>query len=88
MNATEQRHTRDLVQQVAEGKATIDALLSGQIDAVFDVADGTPVLLAKALRNSEERLREEAALLDAADDAIDASDLDVADTVHGRRRDT
>jgi PAS domain-containing protein len=79
MNATEQRHTRDLVQQVAEGKATIDALLAGQIDAVFDVANGTPVLLAKAqkaLMKSEERFREQAALFDTAHDAIYVRGLD------------
>jgi PAS domain S-box-containing protein len=60
MNATEERQTRDLVQQLAEAKATIDALLSGQIDAVVDVKNGAPVLLAKALqalRESEARYR-------------------------------
>ena len=61
MNATEERHTRDLVQQLAEAKATIDALLSGQIDAVVDANNGAPVLLGKAqeaLRESEARFRQ------------------------------
>jgi two-component system, sensor histidine kinase and response regulator len=61
MNATEERHTRDLAQQLAEAKATIDALLSDQIDAVVDVKNGAPVLLAKALealRESEARYRD------------------------------
>ena len=78
MNATEERHTRDLVQQLAEAKATIGALLSGQIDAVVD-ANGAPVLLANAqaaLRESEERYREQAALLDIAHEAIIVKALD------------
>jgi two-component system, sensor histidine kinase and response regulator len=79
MNASEERHTRDLAQQLAEAKATIDALLSGQIDAVLDARNGTPVLLAnalKALQESEARFREQAALLDIAHDAIYVRDLD------------
>jgi PAS domain S-box-containing protein len=79
MNAIEERHTRDLVQQLAEAKATIDALLSGQIDAVVDATNGTPLLLAKAqeaLKQSEERFREQAALLDIAREAIMVKDLD------------
>ena len=78
MNA-EERHTRELAQQLAEAMATIDALLSGQIDAVVDARNGTPVLLAnalKALRESEARFREQAALLDIAHDAIYVRDLD------------
>ena len=73
MNPTEERHTHDLVHQLAEAKATIAALLSGQIDAVVDAGNGTPVLLANAqaaLRESEARFREQAALLDIAHDAI------------------
>ncbi len=61
MTANEERHTRDLVQQLADAQATIDALLSGQIDAVVDVKNGAPVLLAKALaalRESEARFRQ------------------------------
>jgi PAS domain S-box-containing protein len=78
VNTTEERHTRDLEQRLAEATATIEALLSGQIDAVVD-ATGAPVLLAKAqeaLRESEERYREQAALLDIAHDAIYVRGLD------------
>ena len=45
---SEERHVRDLQQRLAEAEATIQALLSGQIDAVVDATHGTPVLLAKA----------------------------------------
>jgi two-component system cell cycle sensor histidine kinase/response regulator CckA len=81
MNAhpTEERNTRDLEQRLAEAEATIQALLSGQIDAVVDAGSGTPLLLAKAqqaLKQSEERFREQAALLDIANDAIYVRDLD------------
>jgi PAS domain S-box-containing protein len=78
-SAGEGRRVRDLRQQLAEAEAIIQALLSGQIDAVVDAADGTPVLLAKAqeaLRESEERYREQAALLDIAHEAIMVKDLD------------
>jgi PAS domain S-box-containing protein len=79
MTSLDERHTRELAQQLAEAKATIDAVLSGQIDAVVDARNGTPVLLAKAqaaLRESEARFREQAALLDIAQDAIYVRDLD------------
>ena len=69
---------RDLQQRLAEAEATIQALLSGQIDAVVDATHGTPVLLAEAqaaLRQSEERFREQATLLDIANDAIYVRDL-------------
>ena len=52
--------TRDLTQRLAEAEATIEALLSGQVDAVVDSRSMTPVLLTKAqdaLRASEERYR-------------------------------
>jgi two-component system cell cycle sensor histidine kinase/response regulator CckA len=74
-----ERHLRDLERRLAEAESTIQALLSGQIDAVVDATNGTPVLLAKAqeaLRQSEERFREQAALLDIANDAIYVRDLD------------
>ncbi|MFO0750508.1 MAG: PAS domain S-box protein [Myxococcota bacterium] len=51
---------RDLVRRLAEAEATIQALLSGQIDAVFDGESRTPLLVAAAqaaLRQSEERYR-------------------------------
>jgi two-component system cell cycle sensor histidine kinase/response regulator CckA len=60
MSATQAPQTRHLAQQLAEAQATIEALLSGQIDAVIDPKSKTPVLLAKAqdaLRESEERYR-------------------------------
>jgi PAS domain S-box-containing protein len=75
----ERHHVRDLQQQLAEAEATIQALLSGQIDAVVDATNGTPVLLAKAqqaLKESESRFREQAALLDIAHDAIYVRNLD------------
>jgi len=53
-----ERHVRDLERKLAEAQATIEALLSGQIDAVVDPKTHTPVLLAKAqeaLRAAEER---------------------------------
>ena len=52
--------TRELVRRLSEADATIQALLSGQIDAVVDSRTKTPVLLSKAqeaLRESEERYR-------------------------------
>jgi two-component system cell cycle sensor histidine kinase/response regulator CckA len=79
LTTSEERHVRDLQQRLAEAEATIEALLSGQIDAVVDATNGTPVLLAKAqqaLRESEERYREQAALLDIAHEAIMVKDLD------------
>ena len=50
MNANEKRLTHLL----AEAQATIEALISGQIDAVMDSKNRTPVLLAK-LMSSERR---------------------------------
>jgi PAS domain S-box-containing protein len=79
MTSRDERLTRDLAQQLAEAKATIAALLAGQIDAVVDARTGTPVLLANALnalRESEARFREQAALLDIAHDAIYVRNLD------------
>ena len=79
MTVSHERRTRDLTQQLAEANATIAALLSGQIDAMVDASTQTPVLLAKAqeaLRQSEARFREQAALLDIAHDAIYVRDLD------------
>lgn len=60
MTAPPVLHTPDLAQRLAEAEATIEALLSGQIDAVVDSSSKTPVLLSKAqaaLRESEERYR-------------------------------
>ena len=79
MTSRDEHRARDLAQQLAEANATIAALLSGQIDAVVDAKSGAPVLLANALialRESEERFRQQAALLDIANDAIYVRDLD------------
>ena len=60
MKAVAQRQTPDVAQRLAEAEAVIEALLSGQIDAVVDSKSRTPVLLSKAqdaLRESEERYR-------------------------------
>ena len=49
-----------LTRRLAEADATIQALLSGQIDAVVDAGSSTPILLATAqaaLRESETRYR-------------------------------
>jgi PAS domain S-box-containing protein len=70
---------RDLERRLSEADATIHALLNHEIDAVVETKNGTPVLLAKAqeeLRQSEERYREQAALLDIAHEAIMVKDLD------------
>jgi len=78
MTSRDEHRARDLAQQLAEANATIAALLSGQIDAVIDARSGTPMLLANAqaaLRQSEARFREQAALLDIARDAIYVRDL-------------
>ena len=59
ISSTEQ-HSTDLIRRLAEAEATIQALLSGQIDAVVSSESETPVLLVKAqeaLRASEERYR-------------------------------
>jgi two-component system cell cycle sensor histidine kinase/response regulator CckA len=51
---------RDLEQRLSEALATIDALISGQVDAVLDAEGKSPLLLTRAqetLRQSEERYR-------------------------------
>ena len=55
------RRTAAIAQRLAEAEATIEALLSGQIDAVVDSTTRAPVLLGKAqdaLRASEMRYRQ------------------------------
>ena len=55
------RRTAAIAQRLAEAEATIEALLSGQIDAVVDSTTRAPVLLTKAqdaLRASEMRYRQ------------------------------
>ena len=61
MTAGHVLHEPHLAQRLAEAEATIEALLSGQIDAVVDSKSKTPVLLAKAqeaLQQSQKRLRD------------------------------
>jgi PAS domain-containing protein len=70
MTAHEEWRMREVAQRLAEAEATIEALLSGQIDAVVDSSHMTPVLLAKAqeaLRASEERYR---SIVETANDGI------------------
>ncbi|MDQ3031270.1 MAG: PAS domain S-box protein [Myxococcota bacterium] len=60
MSPTDARDAQELARRLSEAEATIEALLSGQIDAVVDTASKTPLLLSKAqdaLRESEERYR-------------------------------
>jgi hypothetical protein len=57
MNAVELVHARDVEQQPFEAKATIEALLSSQIDAVVDSKTQSPVLLSKAQDSEEPRLQ-------------------------------
>ena len=76
MNAREELHTRELERRLSESDATIEALLSGQIDAVVDSRSQTPVLLAKAqhaLRQERDRAQQ---YLDTAEVVLLALDLD------------
>ena len=60
MNTCDGPPTRELVQRLSEAEATIEALLSGQVDAIVDPRSSTPLLLSKAqdaLRESVERYR-------------------------------
>jgi two-component system cell cycle sensor histidine kinase/response regulator CckA len=62
MNTTsEALASRDVAQRLSEAEALIEALLSGQIDAVVDSKTQSPVLLSKAqdaLRESEHQYRQ------------------------------
>jgi PAS domain S-box-containing protein len=78
-------NTRELAQRLSEAEATVEALLSGQIDAVVDSRNNTPVLLSKAqgaLRESEEKYRQ---IVEATTDGIIKTD-DVARIVFVNRR--
>ena len=48
MKSAELLERRNLEHRLAEAEATIEALLSGQIDAVVDSKSSTPVLLSRA----------------------------------------
>ena len=76
MTSTKERHVQELTQRLAEAEATIEALLSGQIDAVVDPQTQTPVLLATAqgaLRQERDRAQR---YLDTPDVILLAVDLD------------
>jgi PAS domain S-box-containing protein len=92
MSAPDTSEVRALKQRLAEAEATLDALLSGQIDAVVDPRTSTPVLLFKAqaalresekgLRKSEEQYRQ---IVEATSDGIVKIDP-VAQVVFANRR--
>ena len=85
MTGTRARPTRDLAQRLVEAEATIEALLSGQIDAVVDSKTKTPVLLSAAqdaLRESEERYRR---IVETANEGIWTIDSDAKITFVNHR---
>jgi PAS domain S-box-containing protein len=65
MNVSEGLHLRDLEQRLSEAEATVQALLSGQVDAVVDATSQTPVLLAKAQEALQASLGEFRSLAEA-----------------------
>ncbi len=85
MSATIPAAERDLEQQLADAKAIIEALLAGQVDAVFDVKSQTPLLVAKAqdaLRASEARYR---GIVETSNEGIWTVDIDARLTFVNRR---
>jgi two-component system cell cycle sensor histidine kinase/response regulator CckA len=85
MSASDELHTRDLERRLSEAEATIQALLSGQIDAVVDSESRTPVLLAKAqeaLRQERDRAKQ---YLDTAEVILLALDLNGRITLINRK---
>ena len=74
-----------LSQRLAEAEATIEALISGQVDAVVDTRTKAPVLLTKAqdaLRASEERYRQ---IVETANEGIWTLDANSITTFMNRR---
>ena len=65
MNARNGLNTQALEQRLAEAEATIQALVSGQVDAVVDARSQTPVLLAKAQEALQASLAEFRSLAEA-----------------------
>ena len=65
MNASDGLDTQTLEQRLAEAEATIQALVSGQVDAVVDARSQTPVLLAKAQEALQASLAEFRSLAEA-----------------------
>jgi two-component system cell cycle sensor histidine kinase/response regulator CckA len=85
VNANEMRHSQEIARRLSEAEAVIDALLSGQIDAVVDSKSQTPVLLSKAqdaLRESEERYRR---IVETSNEGIWTVDTESTTTFVNRR---
>jgi len=85
VSLAERAHTREIERRLAEAEATIEALLSGQIDAVVDSTSKTPVLLSKAqsaLRQSEERYR---TIVETANEGIGTLDTQAGITFVNER---
>ena len=75
MNASDAPRIVDLTRRLTEADATIQALLSDQIDAVVDVESRTPVLLAKAQRAVREERDRAQRYLDTAEVILLALDV-------------
>jgi two-component system, sensor histidine kinase and response regulator len=85
MTLNEQHRMQEVARRLAEAEATIQALLAGQIDAVVDSRNMTPVLLAKAqeaLQASEERYRR---IVETANEGVWLTDAENKTTFMNRR---